>query len=105
MVHDLVIAYQVPNLGFDWAMRGKSIPFHDCLLAAVESPVMAFFKVLSIGEALKLTLPVLALVSLLTLLPANILARSPRRPRQQKVFWVDWTIFRDKPFVLMLSGK
>ena len=47
----------------------------------------------------------MALVSLVTLVPANIIARQrpswkPRGPPQ-----MDWTAFRDVPYLLMMAGE
>lgn len=51
-----------------------------------------------------LTLPVIALVSLLTLLPANLIVRQRPgwrgRPRPE----MDWAAFRDVPYMLMMAG-
>ena len=46
----------------------------------------------------------MALVVLLTLIPANIIARErPGRPKKG-VVTMDWTIFHDIPYLLMMAG-
>lgn len=52
----------------------------------------------------QLTFPVIALVSLLTLLPANLIVRQRPGWRGRGRPEMDWAAFRDAPFMLMMAG-
>lgn len=46
----------------------------------------------------------MALVVLLTLIPANLIARErPGKPKKGPIT-MDWTIFHDIPYLLMMTG-
>ena len=46
----------------------------------------------------------MALTAVSTLFPAFLLAHSPPRYGQQKAFVMDWSVFEDKGFLLVLSS-
>jgi len=46
----------------------------------------------------------IALVVLLTLIPANLIARERPGRTKKGATTMDWTIFRDIPYLLMMTG-
>ena len=66
-------------------------------------PLIAEKLIFKIGYAW--TMRVLALVVLLTLIPANIIARQRPAMKKKGPPQMDWGVFSDVPFMLLAAGK
>ena len=86
IIYPIIAQRLIFRIGFPWTIRGISyVSVHQILLCVDRLTVMA-------------------LIALLTLIPANIVGRQRPGAKIRRTPQMDWAAFRDVSYVLMMIG-